>query len=859
MLLLIGFAFHLLFMASVFDCYFTNPVVHGMQRFKLDFAESKRLVLIVGDGLRADLLFQQKNVFPDGPETVAPYLRSIVKTRGAFGVSHVRVPTESRAGHVAAIAGMYDDPIPRHVFLMKGWKSSSVDFDSVFNQSSTTFAFGSPDIVSIFSEAATPGKVLTWSYSEEDQDFTKNGTVLDMWAVDHLERLFRDATANSTLESQLRSAGTIFFMHLLGLDTTGHSYTPYSLEYMNNIQVNFFRDEETSYIFTADHGMSKIGNHGDGHPDNTRAPLIAWGRGIRGPLPDSSPSSHDDYSAPWELDHLLRRDIEQADLAPLMAAILGLNWPIHSVGVIPARYIFPRGGDETVARTAQVNAKVILEQYRIRHEIKKASSVFYEPFAPLEAGGSRISTGFHAIEVAISEKRWLAAQRLSSSLIQDGLAGLKYLQRYDALFIRFLATAAYVGWSIYAFLSAFSVLLPGPQGQTEPRPKNTQLAVLVLVGFWSVFAVQRSPWRYYFYVGFPVYFYAALVIGTIQIMVIAYTHRWIWSLALIFIGILWPWPTRAPRRRLSIPLRFLWTSSCAVTAIFLLLRVDKTENLGAILAGGVCMIGVATLAGVWTGGAPRRMISLFVLQVGNQHHSSRNVPTSQIALIVFAMAITSNSVYHLRMKTGLPIQNQRAGWIILTTATLIPLFSRSCHRHANVRAKLLMYFLAFGPCFVFLAISVEGLFYVAYCLTLVGWIEVERALGDGGDLIPSAMTTPKVSPDDLRIALFFLFFTQIGFFGTGKSFYVSPVYRLIPIFDSFSMALLLIYKILAPYFVLSVTFAALNENMGYPPRRLLLVVLALMDGITLTFFLNVRDSGSWSAINQSTSSSCGIR
>jgi phosphatidylinositol glycan class N len=59
----------------------------------------------LGDGLRPDLLFN-KNPFPsisDAPEVIAPYLRSVAESRGAFGISHTRVPTESRPGHVAII------------------------------------------------------------------------------------------------------------------------------------------------------------------------------------------------------------------------------------------------------------------------------------------------------------------------------------------------------------------------------------------------------------------------------------------------------------------------------------------------------------------------------------------------------------------------------------------------------------------------------------------------------------------------------------------------------------------------------------------------------------------------------------
>lgn len=120
----------------------------------------------------------------------------------------------------------------------------------------------------------------------------------------------------------------------------------------------------------------------------TRTPYIVWGKGLRGPLADTGFSSHDAYSEGWEFrsssnELLYRRDIDQADLAPLMTALLGINWPVNSVGVVPVDLLNPfeingvaskvRGdgnkqdGEWFKAQVKFVNAKVILEQYRVKH------------------------------------------------------------------------------------------------------------------------------------------------------------------------------------------------------------------------------------------------------------------------------------------------------------------------------------------------------------------------------------------------------------------------------------------------------------------------------------------------------------
>ncbi|XP_006456924.1 hypothetical protein AGABI2DRAFT_122803 [Agaricus bisporus var. bisporus H97] len=908
-LLFIGLFFHLVFIGSVFDCYFMSPVVHGMKSFNLKGGEAKRLVLIVGDGLRADLLLNE-NPFPrikNSPKIVAPYLRSIIEERGAFGISHTRVPTESRPGHVAIIGGMYEDVSA----VTKGWKTNPVDFDSVFNRSSWTFSFGSPDILPMFARGAVPGRVYEWSYSAEEEDFTKDAVDLDLWVLHHLETLFQNATLDATLNAKLHSNQVVFFLHLLGLDTTGHAYRPHSLEYMRNIQVvdeivqrteevmrEFYGDDETSYVFTADHGMSVIGNHGDGHPDCTRTPLIAWGKGIRGPLPDTTPSSHDEYSTPWNLKHVYRRDVEQADISALMSALIGTAWPVNSIGVLPDvdpdryGYLNPGDGEKTLAEAALVNANMILEQYRIKHELKKRHTLFYKPFSLLESGSipRRLQKLDH-IQSLINTSNWNEARRISYTLIQDSLLGLHYLHTYDRTFLRIVVTFAYIGWMLYASLYILRPLDKTPVF-TSPRSNFAKCVPVVVAGIaWAVFFLQKSPWSYYLYIGFPTYFWSkflreggsylslqgvtvktrlveelrnnwlnlAFAVGALLIIAMGYSRRVVWSLGCLAISNYWLLDKNG-RNHLcrSVPRSLvIWYILCGLCAVFPLVPVDRSENTFFIALGGV----VIMVLGVFV---EPLVLDEVEYEFGKEVRERLKVKYRVQWLCIFAITVTTTySSLSLQWKLGLPFTVRLMNWILLAGGSVLP-YIKTIPRHTT-SSKLFMYFLGFSPCFIILSISVEGLFFVVYTAVLLGWAVFEKTMkypqilskegrekmeeeekrgvrrNGGGDVNGGGGGRGKEEVGyvfdvrDVRLALVFLFFVHLGFFGIGNvasisSFYLEPVYRLIPVFSPFSMSTLLIYKMLAPYVMLSIILAYLNRALQQPPFSLLLVSMCISDG-----------------------------
>lgn len=372
----------------------------------------------------------------------------------------------------------------------------------------------------MFVDGAVPGRVDGDTYGHEAEDFSLDATHLDIWVFDKVKELFAEAGRNETLNAALREDKLVFFLHLLGLDTSGHSYRPYSKEYLNNIKVvdqgvrevtqvieDFYDDGKTAFVFTADHGMSDWGSHGDGHPDNTRTPLIAWGSGVAKPVINkgSVAPGHDEYSSDWGFDQVQRHDVSQADVAALMAYLAGVGFPVNSVGELPLSYLSADLKEK--AEASLVNARGILEMYKVKEEQKRDAELRYRPFKAFGDEAHSVEHRLSSIRAHIDAGRNEIAIAESVALIKIGLEGLRYLQTYDWLFLRALVTMGYLGWIAFALITVIDLHVLHGTTETSRNIFGTAFFSSVLVALYASFIASKSPITYYAYAIFPVAFW----------------------------------------------------------------------------------------------------------------------------------------------------------------------------------------------------------------------------------------------------------------------------------------------------------------------------------------------------------------
>ncbi|XP_037066912.1 GPI ethanolamine phosphate transferase 1 isoform X2 [Peromyscus leucopus] len=820
----LGLIVHFVFFASIFDIYFTSPLVHGMTpQFTVLPPPAKRLVLFVADGLRSDALYELDE---DG-NSRAPFIRNVIMHEGSWGISHTRVPTESRPGHVALIAGFYEDVSA----VAKGWKENPVEFDSLFNESKYTWSWGSPDILPMFAKGASGDHVYTYSYDAQREDFgAQDATKLDTWVFDKVKDFFDVARSNQSLFSKVNEEKVVFFLHLLGIDTNGHAHRPSSREYKDNIKkvddgvkeiVSLFKrfygdDGKTAFIFTSDHGMTDWGSHGAGHPSETLTPLVTWGAGIKAPQKVSAQQFDDEFLKEWRLENWKRRDVNQADIAPLMASLIGVPFPLNSVGILPVDYLNNTGLFK--AESMLTNAVQILEQFKVKMTQKKAATLpfLFTPFKLL-SDSQQLDT-LRKARSYIKEEKFDEAVSLCEELIDLALKGLSYYHTYDRFFLGISVAVGFVGWTSYASL----LILKSHSDLTRSARKEVKkphhllsygfVAIGVLVACFLM--IQACPWTYYVYCLLPVpIWYAVLreyqVIQDLVSSLLTFPLSHFVTYLLVFVlGI--------EVLVLSFFYRYMLTAGLIVFAAwpFLTQLWTRAKNW-CRLAGSSAVPGYC-----------------------NNSHEKKNYFGKGRAV---GTSVTASSL-------GVPL---------LSPTTLLP--------------RLSSILLSLMSTYLLLSTGYEALFpLVLSCLMFV-WIHIEQeTLQQPGVSCKQKLSSIQftyntditqfrlLNLDDIRRAFFLVFFLVTAFFGTGNiasinSFDLASVYCFLTVFSPFMMGALMMWKILIPFVLVMCAFEAVQITTQLSSKGLFLIVLVISDIMALHFFFLIKDSGSWLDIGTSIS------
>ncbi|XP_054278110.1 GPI ethanolamine phosphate transferase 1 [Macrosteles quadrilineatus] len=871
--ILFGFSLHIVFLLSVFDIYFKSPIVHNIQvQQGIVNPPAKRVVLFVADGLRADSLFSKGN-----NEYPSPYIRSIIESRGSWGVAHSRVPTESRPGHIALIAGFYEDPSA----VFTGWKDNLIEFDSVFNRSYVTYSWGSPDILPMFKKGAAANKVHILCYDAEDENFSGQGsTRLNTWVFDKFEEFLKTAKNDVVLYDSLNRQGVVFFLHLLGPDVAGHANKPHSRQYRDNINVvdegvkrveqligDFYEhDNKTAFVYTSDHGMTDWGSHGAGSKAETEVPLVVWGAGVAGPLPPATSTS---VSPPqWGLGHLLRKDLAQADVCPLMSVLIGVPIPVHSVGVLPLDYLSIPDHDRAAAKVQ--NAYQLTAQFDRKRETVESNlmSWLYKPFPDLPRDRERSLR--RDIDLLTRDGEFDAVLKKSQELIQLSLAGLDYYHSYFQSLLLGCVTVSFLGWIGWLFCQ----LMQKTSGTKKSSSTNdsvqnlrvwpdyTFLFLGVLIMFFIF--VQSLPVQFHLYCCLPLLLWwsvlrqvktvqlftkysvsqvicsSAIYVVLLELLVLTFFHRWVLSLVVAVVG-LWPFFLAERRTLLTHNVEVYWLLSCLTLAVFPALPVVGQQTQPILVVGCAGLWVLFGSASIYLLGARRLSWPMMV----------------QVVMVCVTTVVIYSTDQHFETGLGLQPVNQLAAWSLLVVSVMMPMLTS-----AEVPVRFLSIGLGLAVPYLLLCVGHEAFFFLSLFVSLCIWLLVEANLSQVKiskiRFEDISRTSGLLSTDDFRKCFFFLMFIILSFFGTGNiasvnSFDVSWVRCFLTVFSPFTMMTLILLKTVIPFLLVTCSFRAVNIFSEVKAEKMLVIVLIYCDLMGLHFLYLVTNQGSWLEIGTSVS------
>ena len=126
-----------------------------------------------------------------------------------------------------------------------------------------------------------------------------------------------------------------------------------------------------------------------------------------------------------------------------MSYLIGINYPKNNVGSLPIDLL--TSNEEATATALFKNARQIHAQYSAKSALK-ASQLHFSRLTEFDFTREYEVEGAAAVQTAA----WHELEALSEAWILESLEGMKYLQRYDWLFLRSVVTLGYIGWMLFS-------------------------------------------------------------------------------------------------------------------------------------------------------------------------------------------------------------------------------------------------------------------------------------------------------------------------------------------------------------------------------------------------------------------------
>ena len=255
-------------------------------------------------------------------------------------------------------------------------------------------------------------------------------------------------------------------------------------------------------IITADHGMDMRRGHGDGNPECTRTPFVTWGSGIREAIYRDKKPDDEDTPSDWLLDNYVRHDISQIDITPLIAGLLGTNFPMNSLGILPLNMFSIN--DKIKSKLLYGNMMELFELYKIKDDIE-SKAMIYKTFEPLTDYNNLMKN----IVDNIDKGNYKLAINETYNFINLTLQGIDYILHYDRIYLKTIVSLGYISWMIYLIIfikMKNEDVLNKFFFYNQEEKTITIVFIVILVVLYTYLILRLSPILHFVYTLFPCYF-----------------------------------------------------------------------------------------------------------------------------------------------------------------------------------------------------------------------------------------------------------------------------------------------------------------------------------------------------------------